>query len=137
MEELNKNNKINQNNEEIEEYIPTEDDFVTDENINYNQKKERKIIKKSKKLEQLMEEEGLTETEVYQKYGQIDGQFSNTTEIEEETTDKLQEFFSDIVNVEYTANMEHDLDEIADAKKDNIKKFSVTRNSRINVEIRY
>ncbi len=84
MEELNKNNKINQNNEEIEEYIPTEDDFVTDENINYNQKKERKIIKKSKKLEQLMEEEGLTETEVYQKYGQIDGQFSNTTEIEEE-----------------------------------------------------
>ena len=43
------------------------------------------------------------------------------TEIGEETTDKLQEFFSDIVNVEYTANMEHDLDEIADAKKDNIK----------------
>lgn len=43
------------------------------------------------------------------------------TEIGEETTDKLQEFFSDIVNVEYTANMEQDLDEIADAKKDNIK----------------
>ena len=43
------------------------------------------------------------------------------TEIGEETTDKLQEFFSDIVNVEYTANMEHDLDEIADNKKDNIK----------------
>ncbi len=43
------------------------------------------------------------------------------TEIGEETTDKLQEFFSDIVNVEYTANMEHDLDEIAEAKKDNIQ----------------
>lgn len=43
------------------------------------------------------------------------------TGIGEETTDKLQEFFSDIVNVEYTANMEQDLDEIADAKKDNIK----------------
>ena len=43
------------------------------------------------------------------------------TEIGEETTDKLQEFFSDIVNVEYTANMEQDLDEIAEAKKDNIK----------------
>lgn len=42
------------------------------------------------------------------------------TEIGEETTDKLQEFFSDIVNVEYTANMEQDLDEIAEAKKDNI-----------------
>ena len=38
-----------------------------------------------------------------------------------ETTDKLQEFFSDIVNVEYTANMETELDEIADDKKDNIE----------------
>ena len=43
------------------------------------------------------------------------------TEIGEETTDKLQEFFSGIVNIEYTANMEQDLDEIAEAKKDNIK----------------
>ncbi len=43
------------------------------------------------------------------------------TEIGEETTDKLQEFFSDIVNVKYTAAMEHDLDEIAEAKMDNIK----------------
>ena len=43
------------------------------------------------------------------------------TEIGEETTDKLQEFFSGIVNVEYTANMEQDLDEIAEAKKDNIE----------------
>ena len=42
------------------------------------------------------------------------------TEIGEETTDKLQEFFSGIVNVEYTANMEKDLDEIAENKKDNI-----------------
>ena len=43
------------------------------------------------------------------------------TEIGEETTDKLQEYFSGIVNVEYTANMEQDLDEIAEAKKDNIE----------------
>ncbi len=43
------------------------------------------------------------------------------TEIGILTTDKLQEFFSDIVNVEYTANMENELDEIADAKIDNIK----------------
>lgn len=43
------------------------------------------------------------------------------TEIGEETTDKLQEFFSDIVNVKYTAEMEHDLDEIAEDKMDNIK----------------
>ncbi len=31
-----------------------------------------------------------------------------------ETTDKLQEFFSDIINVEYTKNMEEELDKIAD-----------------------
>ncbi|MDE6284941.1 MAG: type I DNA topoisomerase [Bacilli bacterium] len=43
------------------------------------------------------------------------------TEIGMETTDKLQEFFSGIVNVEYTANMERDLDEIAEAKQDNKK----------------
>ena len=38
-----------------------------------------------------------------------------------ETTDKLQEFFSNIINVEYTAEMETDLDDIADEGKDNIK----------------
>lgn len=43
------------------------------------------------------------------------------TDIGIETTDKLQEFFSDIVNVEYTANMESELDEIADAKLNNIE----------------
>ena len=31
-----------------------------------------------------------------------------------ETTDKLQEFFKDIINVEYTKNMEDDLDKIAE-----------------------
>lgn len=43
------------------------------------------------------------------------------TEIGIETTDKLQEFFSGIINVEYTANMEKDLDDIAEEKQDNIK----------------
>ena len=43
------------------------------------------------------------------------------TDIGFETTDKLQEFFSDIVNVEYTANMENDLDKIASEEVDNIK----------------
>ena len=36
------------------------------------------------------------------------------TEIGIETTDKLQEFFSDIINVEYTKNMEEELDKIAE-----------------------
>lgn len=43
------------------------------------------------------------------------------TEIGIETTDKLQEFFSSIINVDYTANMETDLDLIAENKQDNIK----------------
>ena len=36
------------------------------------------------------------------------------TEIGFETTDKLQEFFSDLINTEYTRNMEEDLDKIAE-----------------------
>ena len=43
------------------------------------------------------------------------------TEIGFEITDKLQECFSDIINVKYTAEMESDLDLIAEAKYDNIK----------------
>lgn len=40
------------------------------------------------------------------------------TEVGFETTDKLQEFFSSIVNVKYTANMEKNLDEIAEGNED-------------------
>ena len=43
------------------------------------------------------------------------------TEMGIETTDKLQEYFSNLINVEYTANMETSLDEIAEDKLDNIK----------------
>ena len=43
------------------------------------------------------------------------------TDIGIETTDKLQEFFKDIINVEYTANMEKDLDEIALDHRNNIE----------------
>lgn len=41
------------------------------------------------------------------------------TELGIEVTDVLQEGFSDIINVEYTANMEKELDEIAEGKVDN------------------
>ncbi|WP_416326549.1 type I DNA topoisomerase [[Eubacterium] hominis] len=37
------------------------------------------------------------------------------------TDTKLQEFFSGIINVSYTANMEHHLDEIASGTRDNIE----------------
>ncbi len=50
----------------------------------------------------------------------IDKKFA-PTEIGILVTDKLQEFFSNIINVKYTANMEKELDEIADGLLDNIK----------------
>ena len=43
------------------------------------------------------------------------------TETGFEITDKLQEFFSHLINVEYTANMETDLDKIAEGNADYIK----------------
>ena len=39
------------------------------------------------------------------------------TEVGIEVSDKLQEAFSNIINVEYTANMENDLDKIAEGKE--------------------
>lgn len=46
------------------------------------------------------------------------------TEIGIETTDKLQEYFKDIINVEYTKTMEDDLDKIADGELENTKLLS-------------
>lgn len=43
------------------------------------------------------------------------------TSIGFEITDKLQECFSDIINVKYTADMEESLDLVAESKYDNIK----------------
>ena len=39
------------------------------------------------------------------------------------TTEKLQEFFSSIINVKYTANMENDLDSIAKGEKDKLSEL--------------
>ena len=107
MKELNKNNK---GNDEIEDFIPDEADFITDENIDLSPKKERKIIKKSKKLEKIMQEEGLTETEVYQKYGDIDGQFSNTTPQEEYEDENEEEYDEEYEETE-EKNSEDDVEE--------------------------
>ena len=43
------------------------------------------------------------------------------TKIGFEITDKLQEHFSHLINVEYTANMESDLDKIADGKENYVE----------------
>ncbi len=48
------------------------------------------------------------------------------TEMGIETTDKLQEFFSDLINTDYTRDMEDDLDSVADGKlvwNEVLKKF--------------
>lgn len=54
-------------------------------------------------------------------YVKVEDKKFHPTEMGIETTDKLQEFFSNIINVEYTATMEDDLDKIAEANLDNIK----------------
>lgn len=47
------------------------------------------------------------------------------TEVGIETTDKLQEFFKDIINVEYTKNMEDNLDKIAEGNMEWNKLLSI------------
>lgn len=61
------------------------------------------------------------------------------TEVGVEVTDKLQQCFSEIINVEYTANLENDLDHIAEGKvvwyeilDDFYKKFEPTLQQAFN-----
>lgn len=49
-------------------------------------------------------------------YVTIEDKKFKPTEIGIETTDKLQSFFSDLINVEYTREMEEDLDKVAEGK---------------------
>lgn len=66
------------------------------------------------------------ETLVDRKYVTIIDKKFNPTEIGIETTKKLQEFFSDLINVKYTANMEKELDDISGNKvvwNELLKKF--------------
>ena len=75
------------------------------------------------KLIKEMEELGIGRPSTYSKtmetivergYVKVEEKKFVPTEIGIETTDKLQEFFSDLINVKYTAKMENDLDKIAD-----------------------
>ena len=74
------------------------------------------------KLIKEMEELGIGRPSTYAKtidtikereYVELVEKIFKPTEIGIETTDKLQEFFGDLINVEYTRDMEEDLDEIA------------------------
>ncbi len=82
------------------------------------------------KLIKEMEELGIGRPSTYAKiidtikerdYVTLEDKKFKPTVIGIETTDKLQEFFSDIINVEYTAKMEKDLDDISDANQDEIE----------------
>ena len=75
------------------------------------------------KLIKEMEELGIGRPSTYAKtidtikeraYVMVEDKKFAPTEVGIETTDKLQEFFKDIINVEYTKEMEDDLDKIAD-----------------------
>ena len=59
----------------------------------------------------------IVETLVSRNYVDVVDKKFIPTEVGIEITDKLQEFFSNIINVKYTANMENGLDEIADGDK--------------------
>lgn len=80
---------------------------------------EAKLIKK-------MEELGIGRPSTYAKIMDIINERNYVTVIDKkfhptemgiETTEKLQEYFSEIINVNYTAEMENSLDEIAEGKK--------------------
>jgi len=75
------------------------------------------------KLIKEMEELGIGRPSTYAKtidtikerdYVSLEDKKFKPTQIGIETTDKLQEFFSDLINVEYTRNMEEELDQIAE-----------------------
>ena len=79
------------------------------------------------KLIKEMEELGIGRPSTYatimdtirtRKYVEMVDKKFKPTEMGFMSTDKLQEFFSDLINVEYTSNMENELDEIADGKID-------------------
>lgn len=63
----------------------------------------------------------ILETIKERNYVKINDKKFYPTEIGITTTDKLQEFFSNIINVKYTANMENELDEIANNQMDYLK----------------
>ena len=86
------------------------------------------------KLIKEMEELGIGRPSTYAKtidtikergYVNVEDKKFIPTEVGIETTDKLQEFFKDIINVEYTKNMEDDLDKIAEGNLEWNKLLSI------------
>ncbi len=106
--EINKEEKAITNNVDVSQHFTKPPSRYT----------EAKLIKE-------MEELGIGRPSTYAKtidtikernYVEIEDKKFKPTEMGIETTDKLQEFFSDLINVEYTSEMESELDLIADGK---------------------
>ena len=77
MDDSNKN--VNQN-DDIEDFVPSDDDFVSDETADTNVKKARKIVKKSKRLEEALNEE---DNQEYSSYN-VNEPLENTLEYEDD-----------------------------------------------------
>ena len=80
-----------------------------------------------------MEEKGIGRPSTYaqtlhtlkeRKYVSLEKKFLVPTEQGILTTNKLKEYFSDIINVKYTANMETDLDKIAEGIEDKLEELN-------------
>ncbi len=80
MDDSNKN--VNQN-DDIEDFVPSDDDFVSDETADTNVKKARKIVKKSKRLEEALNEE---DNQEYSSYN-VNEPLENTLEYEDDEND--------------------------------------------------
>lgn len=101
-----------------------ENNSITSESIDYSEHETKPPARYTEsKLIKEMEELGIGRPSTYAKtidtlkeraYVNIEEKKFIPTEIGIEITDKLQEFFKDIINVKYTKEMEDDLDKIAD-----------------------
>lgn len=102
----------------------TENNTITSEKIEYSEHETKPPARYTEsKLIKEMEELGIGRPSTYAKtidtlkeraYVTIEDKKFIPTDIGIEITDKLQEFFKDIINVEYTKEMEDDLDKIAE-----------------------
>ena len=99
---LENNNKP----DEIEEYIPSENDFITSENAGTIEKKQRKIIKKSKRFGDIIEDEPEQESE------KID-ELEESNDEENSETDTLEES----ENIE-SENIEEEIEEDSEETED-------------------
>lgn len=102
----------------------TRNNTITSEKIEYSEHETKPPARYTEsKLIKEMEELGIGRPSTYAKtidtlkeraYVTIEDKKFIPTDIGIEITDKLQEFFKDIINVEYTKEMEDDLDKIAE-----------------------